>query len=226
MPAVLSAVIKPKHHGRNLFSFPSTPSMPVAVPACPTQLHRPVQPSQPGHEDMLGTYGLLALSWCAMTTQRCRQVTATVLGTAASPPPHRTAGSFCLLKAQPPRLTGVLPPLQGTFPKSREREWKDPAASVLRSCSGRDAHGVTRVKSGVLDVTRCARLARLQTLRAPWRHSGLRSTNTTLQVSDWEGRAAPHRPSGAARQPQAARPAFLDDLQRPREGGRGQRAGP
>lgn len=61
----------------------------------------------------------------------------------------RTAGRFCLLKALPSRLPGVLP-LQETFAKSRGRERKDPTESMLKSCSERDAHGVTGVKSRVL----------------------------------------------------------------------------
>lgn len=75
-----------------------------------------------------------------MTTQRCRQVTASMT---------RTAGRFCLLQAQPPRLPRVLP-LQETFAKLRRRERKDPTASMLKSCSESDAHGVTVVKSRVL----------------------------------------------------------------------------
>lgn len=66
-----------------------------------------------------------------------------------SRPSQRTAGHFCLLKALPSRLPGVLP-LQETFAKSRGRERKDPMASMLKSCSERDAHGATGVKSRVL----------------------------------------------------------------------------
>lgn len=102
------AVIKPKHHCRNLFSFPSTPSMPV---------------SQSGHEVMPATSGLPALSCCAMATQRCRQVTATVLGTAASPHlPGRRGASVSRRRSLPGSLGSFPCKVLSLISLSRERE--------------------------------------------------------------------------------------------------------
>lgn len=67
---------------------------------------------------------------------------------------------FCLLKAQPPRLPGVLP-LQETFPKSPWGERKDQTASLLKSCSERDAHSVTGLKSRVLEESHSVNTPRI-----------------------------------------------------------------
>lgn len=84
-----------------------------------------------------------------------------------SPPPHRTrpAGRFCLRKAQPPGFPGALP-LQETFAKSRGRERKDPTASLLKSCSERDAHCVTEIKSRVLEESHSVNTPRQATSTA------------------------------------------------------------
>lgn len=56
-------------------------------------------------------------------------------------------------------------------------------------------------------VTRSTRLARLQALLAPWRHSGLHSTYTTLQVTDSEGTVGSRTVrTGARRCPESTRP--------------------
>lgn len=51
-----NGVIKTKHHCRNLPAPLKTLRARGSVPGCLTQLHRPVQLSQSGHEDLLGTY--------------------------------------------------------------------------------------------------------------------------------------------------------------------------
>lgn len=70
-----SGVIKTKHHCRNLPFSPKHPQSPWLGSRLPHPAPQPCETEPVWAQGFAGHLWSLAPSWCAMTTQRCRQVT-------------------------------------------------------------------------------------------------------------------------------------------------------